>query len=174
MKTLCSLANLCSLNDDEIIACIVAAMIHDHCRTNNRNNDEKHGDLAVNKYFEKLRKIFSKEHYYLCIHAVKYHCMDDNKCPNKHHSIVWEILKDADALDRGRFDKPDKPKGCNTNIIRLKFLRDNPKFMEAIADLAYWIAQTTRHTNWTERPYRDLWNEIVISVFTYHKYSEQK
>jgi hypothetical protein len=93
-----------------------------------------------------------------CKNAIIYHCKNDDECSNK--DIIWQLLKDADALDRGRFGHPQgtsnikkSSKGCNIKFFRLTI---SAEFKEKLAWSAYWLASITRNTNWTDNSFKDI------------------
>ena len=65
------------------------------------------------------------------LEAVKYHSVDDSKTPSMvRDNKIWEILKDADALDRSRLPG----KGCNPSFLRNPiFLTDDGKELLSLA-----------------------------------------
>lgn len=147
-----------------------AAFIHDLCRKDNRMEEEEHGFEAANMYEDFLRqKQIPDSLLYSCMNAVNYHCKEDSKSPNK--DLLWELLKDADSLDRGRFGHPQglsgirkKSKGCDISYLRLDIFKNNPKLKEYLAWSAYWLAAITNHTKWSKNTFMDLKNEIVKSL----------
>lgn len=101
-----------------------------------------------------------------CINAVIYHCKDDNECTNK--DVVWQLLKDADALDRGRFDHPQGvgnirkgSRGCNVKFLRTDI---SSPLKEQLAWSAYWLASITRNTNWTDDSFQDVRKTIIYGL----------
>ncbi len=147
-----------------------AAFIHDPCRKDNRMEEEEHGLEAANKYENFLRrKISDSVLRSRCRNAVIYHCRDDSECPDK--DLIWEILKDADSLDRGRFGHPQglsgirkKSEGCDVNYFRLDIFKNHPKLKEYLTWSAYWLASITHYTKWSENTFIDLKKEIVRSL----------
>jgi len=147
-----------------------AAFIHDLCRKDNRMGEEEHGFAAANMCKDFLRqKQIPDSLLHSCMNAVTYHCKDDSECPDK--DLVWEILKDADSLDRGRFGHPQglssirkKSEGCDVNYLRLDIFRDSPQLARELAWLAYRLASITHHTKWSENTFRDIKYEIVKSL----------
>jgi len=144
-----------------------AAFIHDLCREN-QQEDHQHGVEAVRKFSNFLRQTQIPEHLMdSCINAVIYHCKDDNECINK--DLIWQLLKDADALDRGRFGNPQgissirkRSRGCNINFLRIDVL--SPPLKEQLAWSAYWLASMTRNTNWSEDSFKDIKQTIIYGL----------
>ncbi|MEA2074706.1 MAG: hypothetical protein U9O85_03080 [Euryarchaeota archaeon] len=148
-----------------------AAFIHDFCRKDHRMEEEEHGFAAANMYKDFLRqKQIPDSLLHSCINAVTYHCKDDSECPDK--DLVWEILKDADSLDRGRFGPPlqgrsgirKESKGCDIEYLRLNVFRDSPQLARELAWLAYRLASITDYTKWSGNTFKDLKNEILRSL----------
>ena len=164
---------LCFLNDtrwqkEKVI--LYAAFIHDLCRKDNRMEEGEHGSNAANKFTDFLmQKQIPDSLLHSCMNAVTYHCKNDSECSKK--DLVWEILKDADSLDRGRFGHPPglssirkKSKGCDVEYLRLDIFRKSPQLARELAWLAYRLASITHHTKWSEDTFIDLKNELVKSL----------
>jgi len=145
--------------------CLWAASLHDLCRSNN-DEDENHGLIASEKYrLETERRCGgNKTRVKHILEAVTYHCRPDNEYNDK-NNIVYKILKDADALDRGRFGVPCfgsdyngtgcfaancKHAGCAYKTLRLYSAEKEQLFRE-IAWAAYNLAQSTKFAPWTGR-----------------------
>lgn len=153
--------------DDSIgITAQYAAFIHDFCREN-QQEDHQHGTEAVTEFNNFLKQTQIPENLTdSCINAVIYHCKDDNECMNK--DIVWQLLKDADALDRGRFGHPQgvgnirkESGGCNVKILRTNI---SSPLKEQLAWSAYWLASITRNTNWTDDSFQDVRKTIIYGL----------
>ncbi len=163
---------LCYLSSTDRLtekAVLYSAFIHDLCREDNSSNENEHGIRAVLKYESFLKQQIPDNLIHSSINAVIYHCRDDNECPDK--DLLWQLLNDADSLDRGRFGHPQgfsnirkKSKGCDVNYLRLKILQDSPKLKTELAWIAYRLAKITHHTAWTENTYMDIKNEIEKSL----------
>ena len=138
-----------------------AAFIHDLCRESN-NKDMEHGLKAVSRYKYFLEDHVQHNHIDNCKIAVVFHCKGDKEFRNK--NLVWELLKDADSLDRGRFSYPQGQKGCDVNHLRLSIFKDSTKLKKNLAWMAYRIAKITHHTTWKEYPFIDFKNEIKTSL----------
>lgn len=102
---------------------MLAALIHDLARTSNLE-DEQHGKMAVRKYTDELLKHTGRNlpRVKRIRQAVQDHCKSDAGAKDS-SSSVWKILKDADALDRGRFANPCdatdlSKRGCKTGGCR--------------------------------------------------------
>jgi len=106
---------LCEVKD----AILYAAIIHDLGKTNNREGSV-HGENSAHLYRDKIQRFITdinlqKE----VLNAVKFHSIDDESCPQQvKNSRIWKILKDADALDRGRFNSK-----CDISYLRLEIFK---------------------------------------------------
>jgi hypothetical protein len=101
-----------------------------------------------------------------CANAIRMHAVSDEECPTNQRSPLWEILKDADGVERGRFRPPDQEFGCDTRMLRLSYLAPT---LIAIARqrfpwLAYLLAGITKHCQWDEFPCRRLGFDLLDGV----------
>ena len=93
---------------------LYAALIHDLGKKNDTEG-EIHGHNSVILYKTVVERLCSENEARLILEAVKYHSVDDSKTPfTVRENKIWEILKDADALDRSRLPG----KGCNPAFLR--------------------------------------------------------
>ncbi len=150
-----------------------AALIHDLGKENNKEN-EKHGNNSAKMHSDCLtKKIVNKEYLERCINAIKYHSIDDSECPPEiQNDIIWKTLKDADALDRGRFGKPNTKDGCKEKYFRLDILKNNTVLSNKLVWSAYGLARITQYTFWNKDTCVDLINEIADWILTYANYCE--
>lgn len=140
---------------------LTAALIHDLARKSHLE-DVEHGQLAVEnrRYQQAVEKILDGEdNIEACYRAVAMHCRRDDEC--LHKDIVWQILKDADAVDRGRFGKPGRG-GCDPKQLRGFAMKGAT--LEAVPVMAYNLARMTRYTEWVEYPCRDLLRTILSNM----------
>lgn len=100
------------LNDKSLIDVMTAAIWHDIAREND-NEDNEHGKRAA-EFLSKSDFPFINERI---LQIVEYHCLDDSQFPvtDKVTKLLYQILKDADALDRVRFGI----KALDTSYLRL-------------------------------------------------------
>ncbi len=113
---------------------LLAALLHDLCRRSHAE-DISHGEEASRKYAALIKQACGGDavRAVRISEAVTYHCRDDYRNRN---NPVYCILKDADALDRGRFAPPcsghdfkgkycSSPQcyhdGCAYNTLRLNY-----------------------------------------------------
>lgn len=141
------------LPDEIKNAIFYAAIIHDLGKTSDREGSI-HGENSANLYRNKIKGFISDINLQMeILNAVKYHSIDDDFCPSQiKSSRVWKILKDADALDRGRFNKK-----CDISFLRLEIFKTDIgtqilKFMEK-------LPFHTRNLHW-DNPYVELTNCI--------------
>lgn len=104
-----------NFNKELIGPLLYASLIHDLGKRSDTEG-ESHGNSSACLYKDTIENIFnSGQISAMILDAVKYHSVDDSKCPyeiKKNH--IWQILKDADALDRSRLPG----KGCNPSFLR--------------------------------------------------------
>lgn len=99
---------------------MLAALIHDLRRENDRE-DEIHGQQAMNYYKDLVLEFTAGDiaRFSRIGRAVSDHCRPDEQAHDKNNP-VWQILKDADAIDRGRFAPPCDGQDYNgTNCIKV-------------------------------------------------------
>lgn len=148
------LARALKLNAAEHRAAMIAAAIHDLDRLTDDADEPEHGRRAADRHRSQVLELLKDAHVAKsCLEAVRFHCLDDADAQNK--DALWKTLKDADALDRGRFGPPVDPssngKGC-----RLGLLRDKCASREA-AWVAFRLAKATAYMNWDkDRPVSSL------------------
>lgn len=108
-----------------------AAKYHDIGRTGELE-DRIHGRLSAEKVGELLNdSIYAeKENKALICASIELHSLDDSECnqimnkygitDSKRFSLIWKILKDADALDRVRLTQGmTRHSGLNPDYLRL-------------------------------------------------------
>lgn len=131
-----------SVNEAQVSHILYAALIHDLGKQSDTEG-EVHGENSAKLYKEKTLQLFDNHCAFNILEAVKYHSIDDSKCPilvlsNK----IWEILKDADALDRSRLPG----KGCNPSFLR-NHIFASKKGKELLA-LASLLPSLTEECSW--------------------------
>lgn len=99
------------LNDTTLIHVMMAGLFHDIGRENDEE-DTKHGKRSI--------ELLDKHHIHISKdmrQIIEYHCIDDSQFPQSSPriQIMYQILKDADALDRVRFGI----RALNTRYLRL-------------------------------------------------------
>jgi len=144
---------------------LMAALLHDLCRLTDRE-DEIHGRVADEQYAEQIRTALGptgETSVAAAINAVKMHCRDDADCPAEQRDLVWTILKDADALERGRFTPPNRPGGCNRAYLRTQLLKDRDR-KDRIGSVAFLLAAITKYTTWCQSPCVDLFRMFYSGI----------
>lgn len=163
-------AILDDFSDPEVLKhdSMLAALLHDLCRESDEE-DPDHGQAASEKFAMVIRQACdnSKPRIERITQAVTYHCRPDTDYDSEGNPI-YKLLKDADALDRGRFSGPCdgrdfkgggceqnrcEHKGCAYRTLRLNYddiyepKRDWP-FRKNMSMAAWNIAQATRTAPW--------------------------
>lgn len=113
---------------------LYASLIHDLGK-NSDTEGEIHGENSAILYKSKIEQLCSQEDAMSILEAVKYHSIDDSKTPLAvQRNKIWEILKDADALDRSRLPG----RGCNPAFLRNKVFssQDGKKLLSQAKELS--------------------------------------
>ncbi len=144
---------------------LIAAWLHDLCRESD-SQDDNHGREAVEHYLDELPVFLGGDERRVnrVQEAIEYHCVPDDQAPNRTNP-VFMVLKDADALDRGRFSSPchgvdfagtqcDYSKchhsGCAYKTLRLPYNTVSQRFAKDVAWAAYWLARATYTSPWPD------------------------
>lgn len=149
-----------TLTKEEEQVGIYAAFLHDMRRSSGGPRDEEHGASAAEVYRPLLRGVLRTELADRCLKAIEWHSRDSD--PDD-RDLTWQLLKDADALDRGRYGKPGSRKGCDPRRLRLPILRQGPtssRLMEA----AHYLAKVTDHMRWDGSISYGLAREAIASL----------
>lgn len=148
---------------------LLAAAIHD-LRRESHSEGTEHGENAAAHYSELIATHCNQDpvRENRIKSAVAWHCRNDAECPD-HDNPVFKILKDADALDRGRFSGPcdgtdfkgkgcknshcNEHKGCAHRTLRLSYDKIYTKnaacpFRRNLAMTAWNVANATRTAPW--------------------------
>ncbi len=140
------------LSENEIKAMMYAGFLHDLCRENNEE-DEKHGKAASERYKTFIRKEIHYPYSDRCIYAIEVHSKKEDPLLDE---VIWKIVKDADALDRGRFGGiPNSENGCKQSFLRLPFLQTNSDLSARILWAAYFLPKLTKYITWTNNSCQD-------------------
>lgn len=161
---------------DEFIAdCVWAAQIHDLCRQH-EGEDPLHGERAARRFQQGTNRLCGGDEARarLIEEAVAFHCRDDFLCGNPTNP-VFQVLKDADALDRGRFARPCSGvsiagdgcaedncshEGCAHRTLRLGPSHPHPERAK-LAWAARSLAFGTKFAPW---PHRDAQARLVTFI----------
>ena len=161
--------------EEFISDCVWAAQIHDLCRLH-EGEDSFHGERAARRFEEDtIRRCGGDEaRARLIEEAVSFHCCEDARCANPANP-VFQVLKDADALDRGRFAQPCSGasiagdgcaegkcshEGCAYRTLRLGPSHPHRERAE-LAWAARFLAIGTKFAPW---PYRDAQAQLVAFI----------
>lgn len=88
------------------------------------------------------------------MNAVKYHSIPDEDTPKEiQNDFIWKVLKDADALDRARFNG----NGCDSSFLRLPIF--NTHDGQSIIELTSLLPGWTSHLAW-KHPYEEFINNL--------------
>lgn len=156
--------NIDKLKDDTLLA----ALIHDLCRKTD-HEDSDHGRAAANHFFQAIWNACegNDKRVKRITEAVEFHCLPDSSYPNANNP-VYKVLKDADALDRGRFaglcegidfagtgceESRCNHMGCAYKTLRLNYegiAVSNPSwpFRKNIGMAAWNVARATKSAPW--------------------------
>ena len=145
---------------------LASAAVHDTCRETDQE-DEEHGTRAAEAHQHHIQALLqSPELIKSCLNAVRMHCKLDESCQDR--DLVWTVLKDADALDRGRFGVPKKPGGCDPSLLRTDVLKADAQYGN-ISWMASYVASMTRYTPVGQTPCADFCNALCEGVKAYQK-----
>ena len=143
-------------------AVLGAAAIHDLCRRSNAE-DEVHGAVVAERDSALIQHaLASPQLAASCLAAARQHSVPDAQCVDT--DMAWQILKAADALDRGRFAKPREAGGCNPEFFRTETLRTAGN--DYIPWMAYFLARMTRYVEVDTDPCARLAETLVLGVET--------
>ena len=135
---------------------LYASLIHDLGKRSDTEG-EIHGEHSADLYHETIHQLLDHEEATSVLEAVKYHSIDDSKCPIEvKANIIWNVLKDADALDRSRLPG----KGCNPSFLRNTIFSE--KTGKEILSLSQILPSFTSDFSW-DSPIEEL-TEVLYSL----------
>ena len=165
------LSRWCKLSENTQRNAVLSAFLHDLARENQRI-DTEHGSIAANsalatEVFDILN--LPKDDQDIIREAVRQHCIEPSDMRDM-NSRVSEVLRNADAIERGRFGKPWSHSGCDPRRLTLLVFQEYPGSDVAIGSIAHRIALFTRYENWSGRTYNQLVNRIAsaLEACVYH------
>ena len=140
-----------NLQENVKLATYYAAIIHDLGKTSDREGST-HGEASSFLYHDKIKEYITDTNLSNeTLDAIKYHSIDDWSCPMEvRNSIIWKILKDADALDRGRFNRK-----CDRSYLRLDIFKT--ELGSQIIDFLDRLPNQTQNLLWDD-PFTELIN----------------
>lgn len=159
------LARWCGLDGNALRNSVLAAFLHDLSRENQRADGE-HGETAANSALtaEILGTLgLAREDQYAVREAVRLHSVEHSGQEGSKNLVV-EVLRNADALERGRFGKPWSPTGCDPRRLTLSVFQAQDGAAEALASIAHRIALFTRYENWAGNTYDQLVQRIASAL----------
>jgi hypothetical protein len=115
------------VNEEEALAAVFAALVHDLSRTDDMPGGE-HGKLASEQFRQFIQEQLSPEMMERCLIAIQWHGYPEDP---QDYDPVWMLLKDADALDRARLAHPGIYEGCDPSRLRLPVLKENTLILDA-------------------------------------------
>lgn len=131
-----------------------ACIIHDLGKKFDKD-DEHHGKLSADLYRPLLSRIIVDDYLLkITICSIECHSVKDANCPDEiTNHVIFKVLKDADALDRGRFANPLFKYGCDKTFLR------NSIFTEPISEdiiwAAHYLAQESKNYDF-KKPYKEV------------------
>jgi hypothetical protein len=152
----------------DLKAALFAGFFHDLCRTSDEA-DDWHGEEAVRAHSIFLQRKLEIGAYGRCVTAISYHCKE--QLPPR-SDFVWQLLKDADALDRGRFRTPNDPYGCDLGRLVLPIWHRHRKLAESCGWMAYWLARMTKYIDWGDSISLSLSDTLTRSFSALSRYSD--
>lgn len=137
------LASLSNATSQDIFACGVAAIIHDLGKHDDREG-KIHGENSVIRCADLVsQSVTDSKIYQRIMNAVKYHSIPDEDTPTEiQNDFIWKVLKDADALDRARFNG----NGCDSSFLRLPIF--NTHDGQSVIELTSLLPGWTSHLAW--------------------------
>ncbi len=152
------MAQYSGMADGEILAAVLAARYHDLCRTSNADG-LSHAEAASRKFSSVMRDIVG-DHDLAArgLASIEQHDREDGEVID----IILRVLKDGDALDRGRFGIPGDGNcsGCDVGRLRTRGVRSEDDSYRNVAWAAYWLYRMTTHTVWDLTPCRAFARQI--------------
>ena len=117
-----------------------------------------HGENSAKLYHSEIKQIISDEYLQKqVLEAVKYHSILDEYCPKEvQNNIIFKVLKDADALDRGRLRET-----CDKSFLRLDVFETETG--DRIVEFMHSLAYHTECFKW-ENPYKELTDCIQLQM----------
>ena len=108
---------------------------------------------AADRYKTFIRKEIHYPDSDRCILAIEAHSKQEDPLMD---DVMWKIVKDADALDRGRFGGiPNSDSGCKQSFLRLPFLKTVTELSNNILWAAYFLPKVTKYIIWNENSCED-------------------
>jgi hypothetical protein len=159
------------IQDEKLIStALYAAFFHDAAREDDGINTD-HGAKAAKQFYEGIQgNFFDNDLLTRCLMAMAVHCEDEEP---QDDDIVWRLLKDADALDRGRFGVPKiigyqpewskNSSGCDQKFLRLPFLTNGSSSRDFLWS-ARRLSVATRFLEWTNAPTKDFVGHMIKIV----------
>ena len=153
---------LSNIKDEDLRnACYYAAILHDIGKKKDEE-DSQHGEESRNKYkcliqSQKINQI-PEDYEEQVLDAVQYHSVDDRQVPDDKKTLIWKILKDADALDRARL--PIRAE-CKREYLRMDVFKNEES--ELLLKFATCVTLWTASCAFKD-PYKELIERLSLFV----------
>ncbi len=147
------------ISEEEKTAAIYSGFFHD-LRRKNDFEDSKHGEASSMFFNDLIHSKLKKPYSTRCLNAILVHSIVKDPEDN---DVIWKLLKDADALDRGRFGPPDKKNGCNSKYFRLPILKNDSNLSSNLLWAAYFLPRMCAHINWNNQAGTEFVNTFMAS-----------
>ena len=147
-------------------AAILAALLHDLERSE-PGEDRGHGKRTLEEHKELVDKLLDDPALReSCASAVEMHGIDDAECQEERRDQIWQLLKDADGLERGRFRRPDSPDGlgCKPEMLRFGYLDNVVASRKSMPWLARQLAGITKYSQWNRYPCQRLLKDLFFGL----------
>jgi hypothetical protein len=147
-------------------AAALCALVHDRSRKST-GPDPGHGAAAADSHRVVFDALRDPRLRLSCENAVRFHDRDDAECLTTARDWLWEGLKDADALDRGRFGPPNTEGGCREDLLRMTWLGDSTEgalVRRRLAWAGYYLARITESSQWGEPSCQRLLTDIRVGL----------
>jgi hypothetical protein len=150
------------INEEEALAAMYAALVHDLSRKDDLPGGQ-HGKDAASKYRNLLGNHLSPQLLERCLTAVEWHgYSEDPIMPDP----VWMLLKDADALDRARLSPPGMLDGCDPSRLRLTVLKENTPIMDACLTMSLLLTALLTVNDARKSIFRDVTLDFVDTLLS--------
>jgi len=148
------LARIQGLDERTVLLALSAAYLHDLARIDEAPGFQ-HGEAAAGS--GKTQALLSDldltaEDIEWIIQVIRQHCVEDDDLDDP-LDTVSQLLRNADALDRGRFGEPGEPEGCDVDRLGLPLFQTRPGLAHALARIAFQVAAFTQYENWSGNTY---------------------
>jgi ATP-dependent DNA helicase RecQ len=144
---------------------VIAAFLHCLARENQHGDSCRGSDASSSEFASAIfTELNIDSHDQQVIReAIKLHYVAPEG-ETGHGNIVADVLRCADNLEHGRFDKPLSSNGCDPRRLNLPIFEDHAGAAGALASIAQRIALFTRHENWHGNTFEQLVRRIKSAL----------